>query len=186
LALFVTSLPACGGALFKVKPVVDLPAMPATAMSGTAGGVALSVAPLLTDEASQDLFEANLPLGGVLPVRVQISFDPTAGGVPLDFKHVRFHLRDGQGKEWKVLVPKRAIARILKANGVTLYNPNSRKEFEKEFTSYAIELGTPLAAKNRRQGFLFFETPDKGPVRNAKGLVLSLAGLSQPLDIQLN
>ena len=122
-----------------------------------------------------------------MPVRVELNYEPPAGGVPLDFNHTRFRLRDGQGKEWKLLTPKQAIARILKANGVYVYNPNSRKEFEKEFTAYAIELRTPLTtSEHRRQGFLFFQTPGKEPVRNAKGLVLSLAGLSQPLEIQLN
>ena len=187
LALVVSILPACSGALFKVKPAVDLPALPDTAKSANAGGVTVRVAPLLTDEESQDLFEANLPLSGVLPVRVELNYEPPAGGAPLDFKRTRFRLREGQGKDWKVLPPKQAIARILKANGVYLYNPNSRKEFEKEFNAYAIDLKTPLtASEHRRQGFLFFQTSDKEPVRNPKGLTLSLAGLSQPLEIQLN
>jgi hypothetical protein len=187
LALVVATLPACSGALFKVKPVVDLPALPTTAKSVNAGGVAIRVAPLLTDEESQNLFEANLPLGGVLPVRVELSYEPPAGAVSLDFKRTRFRLRDGQGNEWKLLAPKQAVLRILKANDVSVYTPNSRLEFEKEFTAYAIELRTPLTtSEHRRQGFLFFQTPGKEPVRNAKGLVLSLAGLSQPLEIQLN
>ena len=186
LTLILVSLPACSTSLFKVKPVVDLPPLPSTAKNANAGGVILRAALLLTDEESQDLFEANLPLSGVLPVRVELSYDSPAGGAPIDFKRSRFHLRDGQGKEWKVLPPKQAIARILKANGVYLYNPNSRREFEKEFASYAIELKTPLtAAEHGRQGFLFFQTPDKEPVRDTRGLVISLAGLTQPLEIQL-
>ena len=190
LALALSSLTACAaGSLFKVKPAVDLPPLPVTAKSGDAGGVAVRVAPLLTDEESQDLFEANLPLSGVLPVRVELGYE--TGGVPLDLKRARFLLRDGSGgnggHEWKALSPKQAISRIMKANDVYLYNPNSRKQFEKEFTAYAIDLKTPLSAsEHRRQGFLFFQTPGKEPVRSTGGLVLSVAGLSQPLEIQLN
>lgn len=187
LALAIASLAACSGSLFKVKPVIELPAIPTTAKSASAGGVAVRVAPLLTDEESQDLFEANLPLSGVLPVRIELTYDPPVGGAPLNFKRTRFRVHDAQGNEWKMLTPKQAIARILKANGVFAYNPNSRKQFEKEFTAYAFELSSPLTPpEHSRGGFLFIQTPGKEPVRNAKGLVLSLVGLSQPLEIPLN
>src|SRR5215212_9878490 len=138
-ALLVTS---CTGSLFKVKPVTDLPPLPANARSADAGGVTIRVAPLLTDEESQELFEANLPVSGVLPVRVELAFQ---SGVPVELKRAKFRLRDGQNKEWKLLPAKSAISRILKANGVFLYNPNSRKQFEKEFVAYAIDLKTPLS-----------------------------------------
>ena len=159
LALFVS---ACAGALFKVKPVVELPPLTGAVKSASAGGVTIKVAPLLSDEESQELFEANLPLGGVLPLRVELEYE---SGVPVELKRARFRLRDGEGKEWKLLSPKQAISRILKANGVYLYNPNSRKQFEQEFAAYAIDLKAPLSpADRRRQGFLFFQTPNKEPV----------------------
>ena len=86
-----------------------------------------------------------------------------------------------------MLSPKQAISQILKANGVNLYNPNARKEFEKEFTAYAFDLKTPLtASEHRRQGFLFFQTPGKEPARVPGGLVLSVTGLPQSLEIRLN
>ncbi len=175
----------CSGALFKVKPAASLPPLPSSAKSADAGGVAVRVAPLLTDEESQQLFEANLPLSGVLPVRIELSYE--TGGVPLELKRTRFRLRDGEGREWKILAAKQAISRILKANGVTLYNPNSRKQFEKEFTAYAIDLKTPLpASERRRQGFLFFQTPRKEPVTSPHGLVLAVDGLPQAAEIRLN
>ena len=176
---------ACSGSLFKVKPAANLPPLPSSAKSADAGGVAVRVAPLLTDEESQQLFEANLPLSGVLPVRLELSYE--TGGVPLELKRARFRLRDGEGREWKMVAPKQAISRILKANGVTLYNPNSRKQFEKEFRTYAIDLKTPLpASERRRQGFLFFQTPRKESVTSPRGLVLSIDGLPQAVEIKLN
>ncbi len=54
---------ACAGSLFKVKPAIELPPLADNAHSASAGGVTVRAAPLLTDEESQDLFEANLPLG---------------------------------------------------------------------------------------------------------------------------
>jgi hypothetical protein len=176
---------ACSGALFKVKPAAELPPLPSSAKSADAGGVAVRVAPLLTDEESQQLFEANLPLSGVLPVRIELSYE--TGGVPLELKRARLRLHDGEGREWKLLTPKQAISRILKANGVTLYNPDSRKQFEKEFTAYAIDLRTPLPiSERRRQGFLFFQTPKKEPVASPRGLVLAIDGLPQAVEMKLN
>ena len=185
IALLLSSLTSCAGSLFKVKPAVELPALPVTAKSANAGGLTLRTAPLLTDEESQELFEANLPLSGVLPVRLELSYE--TGGMPVDLRRARFHLHDGAGHEWKLITAKQAVARILKANDVYLYNPNSRKQFEKEFTAYGIDLKTPLTAgERRRQGFLFFQTPGKEPVRSPGALKLSVSGLPQPLEIQLN
>src|ERR671920_959398 len=109
---------SCTGSLFKVKPVTELPPLPANSRSADAGGVTIRVAPLLTDEESQELFEANLPLSGVLAVRVELAFQ---SGVPVELKRARFRLRDNENREWKLVSPKSAISRILKANGVTLY-----------------------------------------------------------------
>ena len=175
---------SCAGSLFKVKPVVELPPLAGNVKTVSAGGVSVRIAPLLSDEETQDLFEANLPLSGVLPLRLELGFE---SGIPVETKKVRFRLRDGDGREWKLLAPKAALARILKANDVYAYNPNSRKQFEKEFVAYGIDLKSPLSNSDRRhQGFVFFETPKKEPVESPKGLVLSIEGLPQPAQIPLN
>ena len=175
---------SCTGSLFKVKPVTELPPLPANTRSADAGGVTIRVAPLLTDEESQELFEANLPLSGVLALRVELAFQ---SGVPVEIKRARFRLRDGENKEWKLLSPKSAVSRIMKANGVYAYNPNSRKQFENEFGAYAIDLKTPLSSgDSRRHGFLFFQTPDKRPVRSGRQLTLTIERLPQPASITIN
>jgi hypothetical protein len=174
---------SCASSLFKVKPVVELPPLTGNIRTASAGGVTVRVAPLMSDEESQELFEANLPLGGVLPVRLEMVFE---SGVPVEMKKVCFRLRDAAGREWKYLPTKAAISRILKSNEVYLYNPNSRKQFEKEFTAYGIELKEPLSSSDRsRQGFLFFQTPKGEPVESTQGLVLSVERLPQPVGIPL-
>ncbi len=184
LSAFTLLAASCGGALFKVKPVVDLPPLPHAAKSASAGGVTVKVAPLLTDEESQDLFEANLPLSGVLPLRVELEHE---SGLPVELKRARFRLRDSSGQEWKLLSIKKAISRILKANGVFAYNPHSRKQFEKEFSAYELDLKSPVSSTDpRRQGFLFFQTPNKEPVASPRGLVLEIERVPQPVSITLN
>ncbi|MBA2524348.1 MAG: hypothetical protein H0V18_01000 [Pyrinomonadaceae bacterium] len=181
LALFVAG---CAGALFKVKPVVELPPLTGAVKSASAGGVMIKVAPLLSDEETQELFEANLPLAGVLPLRVEVEHE---SGMPVELKRARFRLRDGEGREWRLLSPRQAISRILKANDVYVYNPSSRKQFEQEFAAYAIDLKAPLStADRRRQGFLFFQTPNKDPVASPRGLTLQGERLPQPVEIVLN
>lgn len=181
-ALLLTA--SCVGSLFKVKPVVELPPLKGDVKTATAGGATVRVAPLLSDEESQDMFEANLPLAGILPLRLELAFE---SGVPVEIKKVRFRLRDGEGREWKLLSPKAAVARILKANDIYAYNPNSRKQFEKEFAAYAIDLKAPLSGSERQhQGFLFFAAPKNEPVESPRGLVLSVERLPQPVEIPLN
>ena len=86
---------SCVGSLYKVKPVVELPPLTGDVKSASAGGVTVRVAPLLSDEESQELFEANLPLGGILPVRLELVFE---SGVAVETKKMRFRLRDGAGR----------------------------------------------------------------------------------------
>lgn len=179
--LFITS---CGGSLFRVKPVANLPSMPATAPSANLGSISFRAAPLLTDEESQELFESNVQLAGLLPVRVEIKHN---GGDAIDLKKVRFLLTDAAGTKWKAISAKQAIARILKANNVFAYNPSSRKTFEQEFRAYELDLKTPLShSEGRRQGFVIFLSPDKVPVSSPRGLVLTIEGLAQPAILNLN
>jgi len=153
LALIVLATSSCAGTLYKVRPALDLPPLAENVKSASAGGVALRVAPLMNDEDTQDLFEANLPLSGILAVRMELVFE---SGVPVEIKRARFRLRDGAGKEWKLLSAKEASSRVLKANEVFAYNPNSRKQFEKDFAAYALDLKAPLSASDRsRQGSCF-------------------------------
>ncbi|MDQ2976710.1 MAG: hypothetical protein M3R69_15040, partial [Acidobacteriota bacterium] len=62
LAAVLLLTTSCAGSLFKVKPVVELPPLTGDVKSASAGGVTVRVAPLLSDEEAQELFEANLPL----------------------------------------------------------------------------------------------------------------------------
>jgi len=181
-ALVFTS--SCGGSLFQVKPTAELPPMPATVASANLGSISFRAAPLLTDEESQELFESNLQLAGLLPVRVEIQHN---SGEAIEMRKVRFHLTDTAGTKWKAISAKQAIARILKANGVSLYNPSSRKTFEQEFRAYELDLKSPLTqSEGRRQGFVIFLASEKASVSSPRGLVLTIEGLAQPATLKLN
>src|SRR5882762_8704251 len=174
----------CSGSLYKVKPASELARLPDNAATANLGAVSFRAAPLLIDEESQELFESNLHLAGLLPVRVEITHN---SGAPVELKKVHFQLHDSAGTDWKPISFKKAIARILKANGIFLYNPASRKTFEKEFRAYELDLKVPLTnAERRRQGFVIFLSPKKQSVASPHGLVLIIEGLSQPATLNLN
>jgi len=184
LAVSLSFVSSCGGSLFKVKPPAALQPMPITVASANLGSISFRAAPLLTDEETQELFESNLRLAGLLPVRVEINHN---GGDPIELKKLRFRLTDVADTKWKAISAKQAIARILKANDVFAYNPSSRKLFEAEFRAYELNLKTPLTHdERRRQGFLIFLAPEKTPVSSPRGLVLTIEGLSQPATLNLN
>lgn len=172
----------CGGSLYKVKPVVEAPITEAGG-SARAGGVSVRALPLLTDEESQDLFEANLPLAGLLPVRVEIANE---GSEAVILERARFRLHDAEGREWKARSATQAVSRILESNKVTLYNPNARARFEEAFRAYALNTKTPLTTAELRQGMIFFQTPKKEPVESPRSLILTIEKLPQPVVLRLN
>lgn len=181
-ALVFTS--SCGGSLFQVKPIAELPPLPSSVASANLGSISFRAAPMLTDEESQELFESNLQLAGLLPVRVEIQHN---SGDAIEMKKVRFHLTDTAGTKWKAISAKQAIARILKANGVSLYNPSSRKTFEQEFRAYELDLKSALTqSEGRRQGFVIFLASEKASMSSPRGLVLTIEGLAQPATLKLN
>lgn len=181
LALLTAS---CSSSLFKVKPVAEIPAMPASAASANVGSLSFRAAPLLTDEETQELFEANLQLAGLLPVRLEIAHN---SGEPVEIRKLKFRLHDEANTEWKLISAKQAISRILKANGVFAYNPNSRKTFEKEFRAYELNLKDPVThAEGKRHGLLIFQSAKKDPVSSPKNLTLTIDGLAQPVSLKLN
>src|SRR5437588_4137849 len=182
--LILLSVASCSGSLFKVKPPSALPPLAAAAARADLGSISFRAAPLLTHEVTQEVFESNLQLAGLLPVRVEIVHK---SGEPIDLTKVRFHLRDASGTEWKIIPAKQAIGRILKANGVFAYNPNSRKTFEQEFRAYELDLRSPLThAERQRRGLVIFLSPKKEPVASPRGLVLTIDGLAQPATLNLN
>jgi hypothetical protein len=186
LAAFLLAA-ACGGSLYKVKPIIEAPVVEG-AMSRPVWGLSVRAVPLLTDEESFELFESNLLLAGLLPVRLEMMNINGYGIRGYDLKKARFRLRDAEGHEWKMLTSKQTAARILKANDVYLYNPNARAKFEEDLRAHAFDLVTQLKSKEQRRGLIFFQTPQKQPVASPRGLVLIIetSEQPQPLELRLN
>lgn len=170
--------------LFKVKSPDRLPPFPASAQSVNLGSLSIRAVPLLTDEETQELFEANFQLAGLLPVRLEMTHN---GGMPIELKKLKFTLRDHAGTRWKSVSIKQAISRVLSANSVFAYNPHARKTFDEDVRAYDFRLKDPLRHdERRREGLIIFLSPQKNPVASPQGLTLSIEGLSQPVSLKLN
>lgn len=184
-SLLLTSALAlsCSTSLFKVKPATELPPLPDNSRTSEVSGLTLRVAPLLTDEELQNLFEANLPVAGILAVRLEMNLQ---NGAPIELKRARFVVRDSQNRSWKLMSSKQAVSRIMKADGIRLYNPHSKKQFESDLGAYAFNTKTLLDSNQHRSGFLFFQSPDKRPVDTSQKLTLLIERLPQPVSIPLN
>jgi hypothetical protein len=179
-SLLVTS---CSNSLFKVKPVTELPPISTNSRTATAGNTTIRVAPFLNDEECQELFEANLLLIGILPLRVELTVQ---NDVAMRLDKAKVRLTDSQGRQWKYLTAKQAASRIKSANGIKLYNPNAKKKFEEDMEAYGVDLKSPLnGPETKRTGFFFFQTPDKRAVASGQQFVLSIEKLPQPLTITL-
>ncbi len=182
VALVIVTTSACGGSLYKVKPVVRAPM--ADGAAGTdAGGLRVRAVPLLSDEESFELFGSNLLLAGLLPVRIELNNGSSAS---IELKKSGLVLRDDQGRVWKLRSSKEVVARVLKANAVTAYNPSARKKFEEDLRAHAIDLDLPLTQGEQRSGLVFFQSPRNEVVSSPHQLALGMEKLPQPVVLKLN
>jgi hypothetical protein len=183
LFIFVAILlSACAGTLFKVKTAVEAP-LPDSVKRVESGGLSVRADALLLDEQSQELFGANLPLNGILPVRLEMS---NSGASPIILEKARFQLTDGRGERWAFLTAGATASRIMKANEIYLYNPASRRAFFDAIAAHTMETKTVLGPNESRQGFVFFQAPRKNPVENPGDLLLSIQKLPVAVEIRLN
>src|SRR5258707_11237638 len=74
LAISAGLVSSCGGPLYRVKPVAELPSMPHSAAAANLRSVKFRAKPLFSDEENQGIFEAKLQLAGLLSVRREIVY----------------------------------------------------------------------------------------------------------------
>lgn len=172
----------CAGSLYKVRSPLRSP-VPAGAASAEGKSLAINAVAMTEDEFSQDMFEANFPLSGVLPVRVELI---NKGATEIPLNKTRLVLRDTGGGDWKALNNKQTASAVMKANGVSIYTPASRKQFREDLSGHILDLATPLGPNEHRTGLLFFKSPKQRPVESPTGLTLSLKNSADSVEVKLN
>jgi hypothetical protein len=176
LASLLTVLVACGGRLYKVAP---LPASAPPEISMGKGGLDVGAA-ALDGERSYERFEANLPLAGVIAVDVRLVNNSEA---TIMTNSLRFELRDPSGAELKRIAPKKALSAVMKYYGDKFYAKVAYRRTLEDYESVALKQGSAIEPEHEIRGIVFFQT--KRETAGVDGLILSVAGLSAPVNVQL-
>lgn len=145
----------CSREPFRIQPKAD---SPSETLTNAAAGKSLSVrARALRDEnESNDRFDANHLLAGVMPVEIRL--ENTASG-PVSLVGIRFRLRDAKGTEWPALTPDQSVKRLVKYYGVRAYAVDGFNTFREKYRGYGLPATGSIAPGATVQGYLFFRMP---------------------------
>jgi hypothetical protein len=170
-------LAACGGRLYKVAP---LPASAPPVISiGNGGGLDIG-AVALDGERSYERFEANLPLAGVIAVDVRM-INKSEETIMTD--SLKFELRNASGAALKRITPKKALGVVMKYYDDRIYANIAYRRTLDDYESVALKQGSAVEPESELRGIVFFQT--KRGTTSVDGLILSVAGLAAPVNVQL-
>jgi len=175
------------GRPFNVKTQPEMPAA-SDAVSVSAGKVTVGARAITDEDYLYDSFDANLILAGVLPVRVTLS---NSGSESVDLKNTGFELRATQGRIHKAINARRAFKRMMSYYEITLSGKTGYTESLDEFSAFALDTKTPLAAGQSRKGLVFFSTGSEtargaGLTMVVSGLDAAISGSRGRLELKLN
>ena len=140
-------------------------------------------AQLLSEDESMNLFDGNLLLAGVIPVRTALT---NRGGTTLTAKKLEFQLIDSSGRRFKLIKPKDAIDQMIKYYGYRAYSYQPTQEMKERFASHGLNFDKALQPAESRQGLIFFKQEKDSP--QPSGLRLQLTGVTseRAITVALN
>jgi hypothetical protein len=171
-------LAACGGRLYKVAP---LPSSAPPEISTTKGRSLDIGAVALDGEQSYERFEANLPLAGVIAVDLRLVNKSEAA---IMTNSLKFELRNADGAALKRLTPKKALGAVMKYYGDKFYANVAYRRTLEDYETVALKQGAAIEPETELRGIVFFQT--KRETTSVDGFILSVAGLSTPVNVQLH
>lgn len=155
------------GRPFNVKTQPALPP-PINAARASVDGVAVEAYAITDEDFLYDTFDANLIAAGVLPVRVMLS---NSSGENMDLKKARFEI-EAQSRRFRVADARKAFKRLISYYGISIYSKSGYRESLEAFASYALDVATPLAGDQSRQGLVFFLVPSEAARQTGLSLVI--------------
>ena len=135
MILLVALIPACGGKPFNVKPRPDTPPLE-NGVKAEAGNLTVQAEVLTDEDILVDIFDANLILAGILPVRIAVA---NSAQEPVDLKNAKFEIRAG-GRAYKAVNAKSAFKRLISFYEITTYGKQGYKDSQSDFASHALDL----------------------------------------------
>jgi hypothetical protein len=155
---------------FNVRTQPDLPPANETAKA-SAGNVSIGARAITDEDFLYDTFDANLILAGILPVRVMLS---NSGQESVILKNARFELRAMEVRTFKAINERQAFKLLISYYEISAYSKAGYAESLGAFSAYALDIKTPLAAGQSRQGLVFFSMSSEA-ARGA-GLTMVVSG----------
>ena len=168
---------ACGGQLYRVKPLSGPPVDSPTTASLLDLGIE---ARGLDGDRSLEHFEGNLPMAGVLAVEVHLTNRSTS---PLSLGSLNFALFERDGRPCHELTPDRALRRVMKFYGNRIYQIEAHRETVEGYRRIALPRGGELGAGEVRCGVIFYAIPAQAPLDAGFSLQVNLADESTRLAI---
>lgn len=156
------------GRPFNVKTQPTLPSVSYAAKT-IVEGIAVEAFAVTDEDYLYDTFDANLIAAGVLPVRIRLT---NSGSEAVELKNARFEI-ETQSTRFKTADSKKSFKRLVSYYGISVYSKAGYRESLDAFASYAIDLGSPLAASESRQGLLFFSVPAEAARQPGLTMVIS-------------
>lgn len=175
-------LAGCGKP-FNVKPRIELPHT-SYADTASANRISVRAGPITNEDLLYETFDANLIVAGVFPVRITLT---NTSDDSVDLKKTRFTVNTQNNRGFKSLNARDAFHRLVSYYEIQAYNKAGYKESLRDFATYALDINTPLAARQSRDGVLFFPLP--ADLAHSTGLTLNIVRLDQnnsPVVLKLN
>jgi hypothetical protein len=137
-------------------------------------------ASVLSEIQSQDQFDANLPLAGIIAIQARIVNQTNA---PITPDKLRLELASSGGTRYKLLKPSAALKQLMKFYGDTYYFIESYRRTRVAFDAAALPLDNAIAPGGEAHGFVFFKAPNRSDL---SGLVLTMKHGGTPVALKLN
>ena len=150
---------ACAGCVSKPLDVKVVPHVDSDAISAPslAGSLSVRAAAVWDEDWLLDNFDANAILAGVLPVRVEIE---NHGSEPLATRKLEVAASDAAGRRFERLDASKARKAIEKYYQLgRIRSKYGDKIYKQDWAANALDLGSPLAPGERRQGFVYLRIP---------------------------
>jgi hypothetical protein len=163
------------GRPFNVKTQPTLPSA-SYAAKASVDDISVEAQAIKDEDFLYDIFDANLIAAGVLPVRVMVT---NSGGEAVAFKNTRFEI-ETKSMRFKAADARKAFKRLISYYGISMYSKAGYSESLEAFASYALDVATPLAGAQSRQGLVFFLVPAEAARQS--GLTLVIGKLKSPSD----
>ncbi len=174
--IIIFGLTAC--APFKVSPRVEIPVTEIKAVAQTASLELRAQIP--NEDEMLQLFDSNLQLAGIIPLRVTLT---NRSSQSLSIKNCKLQLLGAKQKQFSAIAAKDVVNRLIKYYGIRVYSYALHEEMTKKFISHSLAIPNNLMPGETVQGLIYFKHIKESLLPT--GLHLQLQREKEKIDLPL-